>query len=594
MYYNPSKSMPKSQIMLEQSQIMKDSQIYKENSSHVDIIENQTPNQSQFLISSNKHSLKKLPKSFKNLSKSSFGNLPIVSKNRINGKQCINSKSIINSQSVLMDSQSIINRDLSLEKSAKLTKQKIVNKSEFFEKTRDKVKRFMDKSLPSCSLFIRAKTMTEVAYPKIIPSKTIKTELENKIQQEEKQNKLSISFDQSFEKNLEQEKDDSNQDESVKPTKLSAKQSLLKSEESKKRESSSNKQLSIQNIEIPIVTENSNLPSIQNINEKTNSHSQNILYPTPLNSIQLKSQNLNQNIYSRPSIVEDNPVQEIQIYSHSRPESESLTINSTISKQPSNIVQAGKYEDKLGKEYNTFESEHTKKEYKIDTHSDGIQGIDTRFSEYTPREIDSLIYNNFSNKNMNCFKDKSDSFKNINIPNLYDQKNRLNEEKIREINQERVSVSVSMSNNNHEVIENIDQMYVSTNAFDNSKCSEDPDNKKLVTPGMDTFRGTKKQDSVSNMDNNPESNNYIKNPMNVYDDQSELNENTDNENWDELLKNDSNQNIIVKGQESTPHVYPKQVNELDMYKESNVLEKLPNIKDQFNPISQGWSINGSF
>ena len=46
--------------------------------------------------------------------------------------------------------------------------------------------------------------------------------------------------------------------------------------------------------------------------------------------------------------------------------------------------------------------------------------------------------------------------KNINIPNLYDQKNNFNVEKVQEINQERVSVSVSISNNNHEIIENIE------------------------------------------------------------------------------------------------------------------------------------------
>ena len=51
-----------------------------------------------------------------------------------------------------------------------------------------------------------------------------------------------------------------------------------------------------QNIEILVSPELDTFPSIQQFQDKTKS-SQNLLYPTPMSSLQMTSQNLNQNMY---------------------------------------------------------------------------------------------------------------------------------------------------------------------------------------------------------------------------------------------------------------------------------------------------------
>ena len=556
MYFNPIKirqmspslSLKRSLGEVEQSksQVISYSQVFKEHSL-LDQASMTPQNLSQFhLLPSNLP--KQFQKSFQNLSKSSLNPAPFSSKNKVHQKSCINSKSIINSRSVLIDSQSIGYKDHSFDKSMNKNSTLLLaqrNKSELFDKQREKVKRFMDKSLPSCSLFLRAKTMTEVAQKNLIASAN-KSHV--KLQENTRKmayKKVSISFDDH------QLPIDSKKDNNEKSQKDD---SVMNDAKNIKMKSVLNR-ISTQNLEIKMVTEISNQPSIQHFNEKTQSMSQNALYPTPINSTHLQTQNFNQNLCSRQSVSEETQVQEIQIYSRSRPESESITLNSSTPQ-------------KAEKE----EKKNTKKEnFQIETQSDGINGIETRFSEYTPREIDSLIYNNFLSKNPNQ-KNKAGALNNINIPNLYNNRS-FNETNIQEMHKERVSVSVSESNHNHEVIENLDKMYISTNAFNNSASNINHEEAHSKQPksqdvAMDTFRG-KSSDNNSAF---PRSSKYL----------NQTPSNEDNDKKKEINRKEENGTSDHDKKE-------KSENNLFLYKECDVVQKLKEIEGPVENLGEQWT-----
>lgn len=486
MYFNPAKLMsispPRSikrslNILKPPSQLVENSQIYKEGASSPDPTETPQAHLSQ-IFNSSRVNQRQLRTSAVKASKS-FQNLPVNGKSRTGLRTYINSKSIINSQSVLIDSQTLLHRDFSPDRSRAASGNRLAkkNKSEFFGQTRDKIKRFMDKSLPSCSLFLRAKTMTEVAQRSL-----------------SKQQKLSEQFQETdqecvrprltFEGTLEQKLRPGNDSESREESECLSRDGPG----AKSRGESRGSPIKVtQNIEIPMVSQTSNFASIQNLHEKVNTQGK-LLYPTPLNSVNMPSQNLTQNIYSRPSVSTENPVQEIQIYSRSRPDSETGTLNSSTPKQP---TARGRVFGTLHHEKakTPREGAEDKSEYKIDTHSDGLQGVDTRFSEYTPREIDSLIYNNFPKKT--GLVGLAGQVKSINIQNLY--KNNFGGKKASDIDMERVSVSVSESNNNHEPIEDIDHMHTSSNIPNHSPSpgsreSPSQNSHLILNPAMDTFR----------------------------------------------------------------------------------------------------------
>lgn len=441
MYFNPSKlkalSPPQSvkrSLVLPQStaQLVENRQVFQEGGTGAEGDAPATPNLSRAFCSSRLNARRGGASGSR-----SFQNLPALGKGR-RLRTGANSRSGGHSQSVMANSQSLL-RDFSPE-GAGVSKK---NKSEFFGGPREKAKRYMDKSLPSCSLFLRAKTMTEVAgrKPKRADARSFEKKLPPGAECESEEESCA---------------GDANANAEPRTTAAgkSAHESLA------------------QNIEVRPVSEGSVLASIQHLAEQQAFPGRR-LCPTPLQSVALPSGGA-QNLYSRPSESTEAQVQEIQIYSRSRRASETQTPRS-VSPKGSGGLGPGAARD-----------------FKLDTASDALQAVDTRFSEYTPREIDSLIYNAFPKKTSGA----SAPVDALNIQNLYS-----GGAQAREIDRERVSVSVSESN--HEVFEGLQLICTSANALNRSRSRDSNDLPAFAGPAMDTFRQRAPAQSLAQIEPGP-------------------------------------------------------------------------------------------